>query len=129
MYRQLTPQLFESIEIRCDDTLISGHIFTPKIQNPSTPSPGALHDFKFIGPLHQWPLLDHVTQTDQRQKWSKRVIKYTQQARDLEAETPSSQQEALGAVIPSPLRQLKKQIEQSQWVKPPPFTPERLQVI
>jgi hypothetical protein len=87
MYRQLTPQLFESIEIRCDDTLISGHIFTPKIQNPSTPSPGALHDFKFIGPLHQWPLLDHVTQTDQRQKWSKRVIKYTQQARDLEAET------------------------------------------
>ncbi|KAF7139708.1 hypothetical protein CNMCM5793_007450 [Aspergillus hiratsukae] len=60
------------------NTLNSNHVFTPKIQNPSTPSP-----------------------------------------------SPSSQQEAIGVVILSPSRQLKKQIEQSDWVKPPPFTPEK----
>ncbi|KAG2001031.1 hypothetical protein GB937_010573 [Aspergillus fischeri] len=74
----VTPQLFESIESRRDDTLNSSHVFTPKIQNPSTPSP-----------------------------------------------SPSSQQETIGVVIPSPSRQLKKQIEQLEWVKPPPFTPEK----
>jgi hypothetical protein len=31
--------------------------------------------------------MGHVIETDQRQKWSKLVIEYTQQARDLEAET------------------------------------------
>lgn len=54
------------------------HVFNPKIQNPSTPSP-----------------------------------------------TPSSQQEAVGVVIPSPSRQLRKEIEKSVWVKAPPVTPEK----
>lgn len=31
--------------------------------------------------------MEHIIETDQRQNWSKRVIKYIQQARDLEAET------------------------------------------
>lgn len=46
----------------------------------------------------------------------------------IQPSTPSpspSQQEAIGVVIPSPSRQLKKQIEQSDWVKAPPFTPEK----
>ncbi|RLL97484.1 hypothetical protein CFD26_107176 [Aspergillus turcosus] len=38
------------------------------------------------GPLREWPsFLQNLIVTDQGQKWSKRVIKYTQQARDLEA--------------------------------------------
>jgi hypothetical protein len=56
----------------------SNHVFIPKIQNPSTPSP-----------------------------------------------SPSSQQEAIGVVIPSPSRQLRKEIEKSAWVKAPPVTPEK----
>ncbi|KAF4161839.1 hypothetical protein CNMCM6936_002925 [Aspergillus lentulus] len=61
------------------NTSNSHHVFIPKLQNPSTPSP-----------------------------------------------SPSSQQEAIGVVIPSPSRQLRKEIEKSAWVKAPPVTPEKI---
>jgi hypothetical protein len=58
------------------------------LQGPSRTKSSALHDLDFIGPLREWPnFLQDVIANVQGQKWSTRVIKYAQQARDLDAET------------------------------------------
>ncbi|KAF7128471.1 hypothetical protein CNMCM5793_003201 [Aspergillus hiratsukae] len=60
----------------------------PLLRGPHHTKSSAIHRLKFVGPLRQWAnFLEQVIQTDQGEVWSPRIIKYTQQARDLEAET------------------------------------------
>ncbi|RHZ61492.1 hypothetical protein CDV55_105047 [Aspergillus turcosus] len=73
-------------QVRTREAVLQG--LPPLFRGPNQTKSSALHKLEFVGRLRQWPnFLGQVIQTDQREVWSPKVIKYTQQGRDLEAET------------------------------------------